>query len=201
MRIHLDQIREPGFPVDEVLSPAALDAVLEAEGEGSVFHAAGEGRLTGTLRRVDAGVLVDARLEAPLEAECGRCLQTVRLDLDVPFTLTLRSRPKVAAPPPGVDPVKAERAVEKAERRQDSETAGSFTLEDADEDVFEGKTLDLDPIYREQLLLALPMNALCEESCAGLCSRCGQNLNDAKCGCDVREVDPRLAALQNVKLT
>lgn len=200
MRIHLDQIREPGFPVDETLSPAALDAVLAAEGEASVFHAAGEGHLKGTLRRVDAGVLVDARLDAPLEAECGRCLKPVRLELEVPFTLTLRPRPKVAAPQAAVDPVKAERAVEKAERRQDTEMAGSFTLDDADEDVFEGKTIDLDPIYREQLLLALPMNALCEASCAGLCSRCGQNLNDAMCGCDVSEVDPRLAALRNVKL-
>src|SRR5690606_34908452 len=200
MRIHLDQIREPGFPVDEVLPPPAVNAVLEADGAESVFHAAGEGHLKGMLRRVDAGVLVDARLTVPVEAECGRCLQTVRLELDVPFTLTLRPRPQVAAPAQGVEPVEAERAVEKAERHQDSETAGSFTLDDADEDVFEGKTIDLDPIYREQLLLALPMNALCEESCQGLCSRCGQNLNDAKCGCDVREVDPRLAALKNVKL-
>ena len=44
------------------------------------------------------------------------------------------------------------------------------------------------------------MNAVCREDCQGLCGTCGQNLNEAKCKCDPKPVDPRLAALKNIKL-
>jgi uncharacterized protein len=30
--------------------------------------------------------------------------------------------------------------------------------------------------------------------------QCGQNLNEKQCGCDTKFVDPRLAALKNIKL-
>ena len=70
----------------------------------------------------------------------------------------------------------------------------------AEQDTFDGKVIDLDPIVREQLLLALPMSAVCTEDCKGLCTVCGQNLNEKQCGCDTRQVDPRLAALKNIKL-
>ena len=84
--------------------------------------------------------------------------------------------------------------------RGQAETAGSFELEDADEEVFDGKTIDLDPIVREQVLLALPMNAVCREDCKGLCAQCGQNLNEKQCGCETKVIDPRLAPLMNIKL-
>jgi uncharacterized protein len=78
--------------------------------------------------------------------------------------------------------------------------AGSFDLEDADEERFDGRKIDLDPILREQLLLALPMNVVCKDSCEGLCAVCGQNLNEKKCGCERKVLDPRLAPLKNIKL-
>jgi len=53
---------------------------------------------------------------------------------------------------------------------------------------------------REQVLLAIPMSAVCREDCAGLCAQCGQNLNEKKCGCETKVIDPRLAPLKNIKL-
>ena len=64
----------------------------------------------------------------------------------------------------------------------------------------DGKVIDLEPIIREHLLLALPMSAVCREDCSGLCTNCGQNLNEKQCGCETKFVDPRLAALKNIKL-
>src|SRR5258707_14494381 len=49
-----------------------------------------------------------------------------------------------------------------------SVSAGSFGLEDADQDWFNGKTIGFDPILREQLLLALPMHVVCREAGKGL---------------------------------
>jgi uncharacterized protein len=77
---------------------------------------------------------------------------------------------------------------------------GSFAPEDAEEDTYSGKVVDLDPIVREQILLALPGYPVCDEGCKGLCPVCGANLNERDCGCDRRVPDPRWAGLKNVKL-
>lgn len=41
--------------------------------------------------------------------------------------------------------------------------------------------IDLGEIFREYLLLELPINPVCQSSCKGLCDQCGQNLNLAIC--------------------
>ncbi|MBQ4314028.1 MAG: DUF177 domain-containing protein [Lentisphaeria bacterium] len=50
-------------------------------------------------------------------------------------------------------------------------------LEDAPEEI------DISDDIREELLINLPMNLLCDEDCAGLCSECGNNLNKKSCSC------------------
>jgi uncharacterized protein len=43
------------------------------------------------------------------------------------------------------------------------------------------------------------MKALCDDDCAGLCSKCGQNLNKGKCECPAEDTDPRWAKLTELK--
>ncbi len=50
-----------------------------------------------------------------------------------------------------------------------------------------GEELDLTPEVREELLLELPMNLLCSESCRGLCPHCGVNRNLESCDCAEEE--------------
>lgn len=58
---------------------------------------------------------------------------------------------------------------------------------------------DLAPLIREHLWLALPVNAVCAPTCAGLCSRCGGNINRGECTCHVRgPIDPRWEVLQTL---
>ncbi|MCA9949730.1 MAG: DUF177 domain-containing protein [Anaerolineales bacterium] len=57
--------------------------------------------------------------------------------------------------------------------------------------------VDLAPLVRESALLAIPVQPLCKPNCQGLCMECGQNLNEADCGCDPEDIDPRLAALKD----
>jgi uncharacterized protein len=47
----------------------------------------------------------------------------------------------------------------------------------------DGRWLDLDEEVREQALLARPMLSLCRPDCAGLCPRCGADLNLELCAC------------------
>lgn len=56
--------------------------------------------------------------------------------------------------------------------------------------------LDLDGLLQEDILLELPAKFLCREDCEGLCPKCGKNLNEGPCGCERREIDPRLEALK-----
>lgn len=48
----------------------------------------------------------------------------------------------------------------------------------------DGRSLELDEEVREQAILARPMLSLCRPECAGLCPRCGADLNDGPCGCE-----------------
>jgi len=41
--------------------------------------------------------------------------------------------------------------------------------------------IDLNPLYREYLILAMPIKRLCQEDCKGLCVICGANLNETTC--------------------
>ncbi|MFH1476032.1 MAG: DUF177 domain-containing protein [Verrucomicrobiota bacterium] len=60
---------------------------------------------------------------------------------------------------------------------RDGDFARSYPLSAANE------LIDLTDDIREAMLLALPINFLCSETCRGLCVQCGANLNKAPCAC------------------
>jgi uncharacterized protein len=58
-------------------------------------------------------------------------------------------------------------------------------------------TIDLDRMARDAVGLNLPPNPLCREDCAGLCSRCGADLNEGPCDCG-EKIDERWSALRDL---
>jgi len=58
-------------------------------------------------------------------------------------------------------------------------------------------SIDLTEIFTTAFFLGLDSRFLCSDDCKGLCVSCGANLNDGPCACK-KEVDPRLAALQQL---
>ena len=58
-----------------------------------------------------------------------------------------------------------------------------------------GDHIDLEPLAREAIVLALPLAPLCRPDCAGLCPECGVDRNAGPCGCESPAVDERWAAL------
>lgn len=72
---------------------------------------------------------------------------------------------------------------------------------DDDEETYplSGEQLDLAPLVRDALLLALPLAPLCRPDCAGLCPICGADLADGPCGCEHAPTDPRWAVLDDLK--
>ena len=142
---------------------------------------AGEGRADLDLYADGAHVFASGAFKGHLVVACSRCIGPVRLDLDEKLRITFM--------PPGEMPEEDEAAEEGVEVRE----------EDLDTFPYDGETVDLEPMLREQFVLAVPFAPLCQESCKGLCPQCGIDLNTGTCACE-KPVDPRLAALKGLKI-
>lgn len=110
-----------------------------------------------------------------LELRCARCLEPVLRDVAGDFDLVYR--------PLGADAGVEERSVRGAE---------------TDIAYYQGEGLLLEDVLREQVLLAVPFKAVCNEACKGLCPRCGTNLNLENCACQPVP-DARWGALHEIR--
>lgn len=61
-----------------------------------------------------------------------------------------------------------------------------------------GAELDLDELVISDLLFEFSGVLLCGEDCRGLCPKCGKNLNESACGCDLREPDARFDVIRKL---
>jgi uncharacterized protein len=154
-----------------VESDLRLPDLETAQGERAPVMAA---RLTGAIRKGKGSFDFDARLDARVRLACSRCLEPVDVELSPRFHLTLVPTDDNAAPSGTPD-------------------------DDADRlECPEGR-LDLVDAAAEQIYLHLPLKPVCEAACRGLCPSCGANRNQTTCACATRAVDPRLAALLDLK--
>lgn len=77
----------------------------------------------------------------------------------------------------------------------------AYDESDAEDDEarrLEGDALDLEPLLRDAVVLALPHNPLCGPDCPGLCSDCGARLADDPDHTHGEAIDPRWAALSQL---
>lgn len=58
--------------------------------------------------------------------------------------------------------------------------------------------IDIGQEINDNIMVAIPMQPVCDEACAGLCPSCGQDLNEEDCDCFMHTVDPRLAKLEEL---
>ena len=63
--------------------------------------------------------------------------------------------------------------------------------------VIKETTIDLEPLVRDAVLINLPQNPLCRQDCAGLCPKCGRNLNDEPHS-HGPDIDSRWSALKDL---
>jgi uncharacterized protein len=64
--------------------------------------------------------------------------------------------------------------------------------------VIKETTIDLEPLVRDTVLLNLPADPLCRDDCAGLCGKCGGNLNDDP-HTHTAQIDSRWSALKDLR--
>ena len=132
-------------------------------------------RLVGEVRPHDDVFSIASHFAAEGQLSCSRCLEPVPWSVAEDFSFEYHL--------PESAPRDAEAGLD------ESDLNISF---------LQGQELDLIELAAEQVLLAMPMRILCQSSCAGLCPRCGANLNQVEdCGCKP-EVDPRWGALADL---
>jgi uncharacterized protein len=115
------------------------------------------------LESVVEGVLVSGTASAPVTGQCARCLDPLEDSLEVEL-IELFAYPD-SVTDDSTDPDEVSRVVD--------------------------GLVDLEPVVRDAMLLALPQAPLCSEGCPGLCSECGGKW--AELGTDHRHetMDPR----------
>jgi uncharacterized protein len=144
---------------------------------------AGEGKAELDLYADGTHAFASGTFKGYLTVACSRCVNPVRLELDEKLLVTFM--------PPGEMPSEDADAA--------SEEGPEVREEDLDVFPFDGEKIDLEPLFREQFVLAVPYAPLCAEDCKGLCPQCGIDLNTGTCSCE-KPTDPRLAALKGLKL-
>ena len=169
MKIVVAQISE-----DEGLSIHHLYPDGEPALLGGEVHLVSRSEVNLRATRADKKVELTGSVAAVVAFECDRCL----LPLSVPVT---KSFELLSVPPL--------KAGEEKELGEDDLLIGFY----------QGETIDVDDLVREQIELALPMAHLCSEECSGLCPDCGRNLNDGECTCNKDQLDARWAALTELK--
>lgn len=128
--------------------------------------------------RLGEAIFFQGSFEGTFEGYCSRCLKGYAFALDKEFDFVLRPNPS-----------KSGRKVEELNR------------EDLGLSYYSTEEINLAPLIREQVMLALPTRPLCEENCRGLCGGCGVNLNHEACACAVSAGDPRTAIFRTLKVS
>ncbi len=120
------------------------------------------------LEAVMDGVLATGTASARTVGECVRCLEALDETIDVDFQELYVYEPVA-------------------------------TGEDADDEMaLEDELLDLEPVLRDAVVLALPLNPLCDPDCPGLCPECGARLADDPGHTHGEAIDPRWSSLSQL---
>jgi len=173
----VDLEREP-IEFDKRVAPGAIEYGSDVKQLDAV-HVVGVADLLQEHRGprdVVADIRVRAHYDGKFEVPCARCVEPVNYELNSDFDLLFR--------PVGADGEAAEH---------------SITTSETEIGYYQGGSLELEDVLREQVLLSLPAKTLCRQDCKGLCPRCGINLNTETCTCGDIKSDPRWTALSDLR--
>ena len=121
--------------------------------------------------------VLNGSLRGRLSMRCDRCLGLFPVDLETDFQLYLS-----------------------ADQVEGEESERELADDDMEVRFVSDWEMEASEVIREQIYLSLPMKALCDEDCRGICPVCGANLNERMCECRSQEGHPAFQKLKTLKL-
>jgi uncharacterized protein len=170
MIINLVQI-ENNLPFDLLIEPSLVESDDEIAGLTKPLQIIGQ--VTKKLVQVD----IEGKISGEIELVCSRCLENAATNIENNFKVAFVTNEFFTA-----------------------ETEAELNEEDLDVSLYDGETIDLIELAREQMLLEVPTHFVCKLDCKGLCPKCGNNLNNQNCNCETKEIDPRWQSLRQLKI-
>jgi uncharacterized protein len=134
------------------------------------------GSIRGKARfyRTQNSIVVRGDVEAPVEIECSRCLESFIVTIPAHFEEEYLPSVNIMTGAPLA--------------------AG----DDEALQIDEHHVLDLSEIVRQYLLTNMPLHAVCRPDCKGICPTCGADLNQGPCACDAEPATGPFAALASL---
>ena len=136
-------------------------------------------------RTVGESILLEGALSGRVALECSRCGKRYPHALRDKFRLMLEpAQSREPGDPEGV---------------RGLAESGICLGEDLEAGWFRGSTIRLDDFFGEVIALTMPLQPLCNEDCAGICSHCGVDLAVTQCDCVDEQIDSPFAVLAKLK--
>lgn len=178
MFIKIKDIELRKLEFDEAIQPGIIDfgedltqtAPVKSSGRAELLRENRGGR------EIVEDIRIVGRVSTEIETHCARCLEAVDNKVAEEFDLVYR--------PQGVDARGDEASINQAE---------------TEIGYYQGESLLLEDVLKEQILLALPVKQVCSAACKGLCPQCGINLNTGSCNCVNTVPDQRWSALEDIR--
>jgi uncharacterized protein len=157
-----------GMPLRDALEE---DPAVEADGGVAELELTADG----------TSVLAQGSVTGQVTVACSRCVGPAAILIDERVHVSFVLENDL---PAGAD--------------EDAEDGVELGQDELDVFAYDGETINLEPLLREQFVLAVPYAPLCREDCAGLCAQCGADRNVTSCNCE-KPIDPRFGPLTGLK--
>jgi len=157
------------------------------------------------LMKADDMIAVTGVLEGTAVRQCVRCLNeyddALVFSVHVAFAKEGKETKKEARKEPRTG-VRQSKTVVVGKSHPTPVKSDAEIEEENDGDdryLYQGDHVELAPMLREHVILAAPMQPLCRENCAGLCARCGKDLNEGPCQCPAETAPTAVRVIRNTK--
>lgn len=195
------------FPV----RAAWLRGVLEGT---EIKSGTNDGEVTVRASKSGTDVVIHGHLHAELVAPCARCLNDAAVVVDGPVSVLMVPGKKLAKAEPHKASAKADSKDAKADKKTDGKPEHKkakkgrseedddyvFSPDEADVAPYDGDTVVLDDVVKDEILLEMPMIPLCSEDCPGISPPATEaSAFAAKADSEADHIDPRLLPLLELK--
>lgn len=162
--------------VDKVLpfeGEVVIDSINEHIDEFKIIDPI---KYIGQIFKINGSYLVNADINYKYETKCDRCFETTIKEMTTSLSARLEDYSK---------------------DYEDNENEDEY-----DDIIYYNKgSLDLEEYILMEVASSLPMKTLCGETCKGICSVCGIDLNKESCTCQDDYIDPRFEQLKDFFIT